>query len=110
MENNYYIYILRCHDNSLYTGITTDVKRRFLEHKNKTTLGAKYTHSKDVIKIECIWKTNSRSYASKLEYHLKKLKKQTKEELLTNSCSIDNLFDFDTSVYQKIDYSSIFTL
>ncbi|MBQ3573901.1 MAG: GIY-YIG nuclease family protein, partial [Clostridia bacterium] len=37
----YYVYMMRCSDNSLYTGITTDLERRFEEHKSKK--GAKYT-------------------------------------------------------------------
>ena len=43
MSKPYYVYLLRCTDGSLYAGITTDVKRRFLEHLAGGNKGAKYT-------------------------------------------------------------------
>ncbi len=45
----YYVYIIRCQDNSLYTGITTDVERRYEEHKKG--IGAKYTKIKKILKL-----------------------------------------------------------
>lgn len=76
----YYIYIIRCKDNTLYTGITTDLERRFNEHKNR--IGAKYTKRHDVDKIEIAWSCENRSIASKLEYRLKRLSKKEKEEII----------------------------
>ena len=81
--NMYYVYLMRCSDNSLYCGITTDLQRRFLEHTNKENpKGAKYTHAKEVISIAAAWHTEAgRSEASKLEARLKKLPKEKKEIL-----------------------------
>ena len=87
----YYIYILRCADNSLYTGITTDLNRRLSEHKEKTVKGAKYTHSRTVLGVAAAWQTDGRSEASRLEAFLKKLPKNKKESLV---CSPENLVDF----------------
>ena len=70
----YYIYIIRCEDNKLYTGITTDYKRRFLEHKSGIK-GAKFTKAFKPKKIEVLYKTDSRSNALKLENKIKKLPK-----------------------------------
>lgn len=79
----YYVYMLRCVDNSIYTGITTDIKRRFEEHLNKDKKCAKYTMRHEVKKIESVWETEDKSLASKLEYHIKKsLSKEEKEELI----------------------------
>lgn len=78
----YYIYMLRCKDNSIYTGITNDIKRRWEEHHNKEEKGAKYTKGHTVLKIEAIWVTENRALASKLEYHIKKLTKEQKEKLI----------------------------
>ena len=76
----YYVYMMRCSDNSLYSGITTDLERRFSEHTNKEGKGAKYTRAKEVVEIACAWVTDSgRSEASKLEAKLKKLTKEKKE-------------------------------
>ena len=79
---DYYTYMLRCSDQTIYTGITNDIEKRLKEHKNKK--GAKYTKSHDVIKLEVAWKSNTKSLACKLEYHIKKLKKNQKEELIIN--------------------------
>ena len=89
----YYVYLMRCSDNSLYCGITTDLYRRFSEHANKENpKGAKYTHSREVISIAAAWQTEEgRSEASKLEARLKKLSKGNKEIL----CKFpERLYDF----------------
>ena len=58
----YYTYILRCSDNSLYTGITTDIERRFREHEQqKSGICAKYTGSRKVIRIEALWQRKPRN-------------------------------------------------
>lgn len=48
----YYTYMLRCQDGSLYTGITTDLNRRFREHSGAGVVGAKYTKSHAPVTIE----------------------------------------------------------
>ena len=78
----YYVYMLRCEDNSIYTGITTDIKRRMKEHFEKGEKCAKYTFRHVAKKLECAWETENRILASKLEYHIKKLSKIKKEELI----------------------------
>lgn len=78
----YYTYMIRCKDNSIYTGITTNIERRFKEHLNKNEKCAKYTKIHSVIKIEAVCKSETRTLASKLEFQIKKLEKKKKEELL----------------------------
>lgn len=78
--------MLRCEDNSIYTGITTNVKQRMEEHFTKVN-GAKYTYSHTAKKLEAVWQTENRALASKLEYHIKRLAKTKKEELISK----DNL-------------------
>lgn len=78
----FYTYMLRCEDNSIYTGMTSDLKRRFEEHKAKNIKSAKYTITHSVLKIEAAWKSETRSTASKLEFHLKKLTKLQKESII----------------------------
>lgn len=78
----YYTYILRCKDNSLYTGITTDLERRLKEHKEKGEKTAKYTLRHEAIKMEIAWKSENRVLASKLEFNIKRLMKKQKEELI----------------------------
>ncbi len=80
----YYIYMLRCVGNSLYTGITTDISRRFSEHLEKNLKGAKYTRFNTAVRIEAVWGAENRSSASHLEYFLKKLPKSQKEALISS--------------------------
>ena len=96
----YYTYMIRCKGNTLYTGITTDIERRFSEHSDKDEKGAKYTKSHAVEKVEAVWESENRSQASKLEFALKKLTKQQKEELI-----LDN-GKFDIFLSEKIELYS----
>ncbi len=77
----YYLYILKCADKTLYTGITTDLKRRVVEH-NDSKLGAKYTSSRRPVKIVYSRKFKNRSSASKEEARIKKLKRGKKLDLI----------------------------
>ena len=86
----YYIYIIRCENGELYTGITNDVQKRFESHKSGK--GAKYTKSHIPKSIEAIWQTGNKSNALKLEFRIKKLKKQEKELLLLDNNNLKNYF------------------
>ncbi len=77
----YYLYILKCADKTLYTGITTDLKRRVAEH-NSNKLGAKYTSSRRPVKMVYSKNFKNRSTASKEEARIKKLKRYKKLELI----------------------------
>ena len=81
----YYTYMLRCEDNSIYTGITSDLERRMKEHFSQNEKCAKYTASHQAKKLEMVWESENRVLASKLEFHIKKnLTKQEKESLIKN--------------------------
>lgn len=81
MSKPYYVYMLRCTDGSLYSGITTDVKRRFAEHQAGGAAGAKYTKTHPPKEIAAVWQAENRSVASKVEWRLKRLTKVQKETL-----------------------------
>ena len=74
--------MIRCEDNSIYTGMTNSLERRLEEHKTKSKNGAKYTKSHNAIKLETAWKSKEKSLACKLEYQIKQLSKQQKEKLI----------------------------
>ena len=103
----YYIYMLRCSGNTLYTGITTDVDRRMKEHFNKTCDGAKYTKSHDAQRLEAVWESESRSDASKLEYRIKRLSKQQKEQLISENALYLLGDEIDTVRYARVDIRSL---
>lgn len=102
----YYIYMLRCEDNSIYTGITTDLERRMSEHFEKNEKCAKYTNSHTPKKLEKVWKTTTKSLASKLEYHIKKLPKLKKEGLVNNIYDIQDVLSdkIETDLYELYNF------
>ncbi len=80
----YYIYIIKCTNGNLYTGITTDVARRFNEHQSKGKISAKYTRANPAVSLEAVWSTSTRALASKLEYFIKSVSRKSKLELISN--------------------------
>ena len=85
MSTSWYVYILRCADSSLYTGVTTDVERRLLEHNNCNRTGARYTRARRPVVLEYAEKTVSRSVACKRESEIKSMTKAAKEKFLLES-------------------------
>ena len=79
----WFTYILRCADNTLYTGITTDISRRESEH-NGNKLGAKYTRARQPVEVVYQETHNTRSEAAKREFAIKKLTKDNKELLINH--------------------------
>lgn len=79
------LYVLRTHDGSLYTGISTDVSRRIEEHENKDgkNKGAKALRGKTPLTLVYEIVVGNRSEALKLEYKIKQLSKTLKEELIS---------------------------
>jgi len=77
----YYVYILECNDGSLYTGITTDVARRFKEHV--AGVGAKYTKARTPVRIAYQEKHPDRSSASKREAEIKGYTRERKMAVIS---------------------------
>jgi putative endonuclease len=75
----YYVYLLRCKDKSLYTGITTDVGRRFKEHRAGT--GGHYTRSHKPEKMIYWERVATRSVALKREAEIKSWPREKKMQL-----------------------------
>jgi putative endonuclease len=73
------VYMILCSDGSLYTGITTDLERRFSEHAAGT--GAKYFRGRKPVEIAFSEGGHTRSSASRREYFLKTLSREAKLEL-----------------------------
>ena len=79
--NTYYVYIIECEDQTLYTGISTNPERRLKEHQ-ESKLGAKYTKAHKPVKIVYLEEFKNRSEASKREYQIKQLNKMQKLKLI----------------------------
>ncbi len=77
------VYLLRCSDNSLYTGITRDLNRRLNEHNNNDRLASAYTRAHRPVTLVYHESHSNRSSASKREAVIKKMTKIEKEKLVT---------------------------
>ena len=80
MEGKWYLYILRCGDGTLYTGITTDVEKRFAQHCSGK--GAKYTRGRGPLELVYREECGDHSQALKREWEIKKLSRQEKMRLI----------------------------
>ena len=78
----FYTYIIRCKDNTLCTGYTTDIERRMKEHKSG--INSKYTKAKGFDKLEVFFISKSKSEAMKLEYYIKKQTRIKKIWIINN--------------------------
>lgn len=79
---NWHVYIIRCTDNSLYTGITNDVRRRMAEHGGNR--GAKYFRGRAPRELVYVEGGHSRSSASQREAEIKKMQRAEKERLIAS--------------------------
>lgn len=83
MENTWKVYILRCGDGSLYTGITTNVEKRLETHRSGK--GAKYTRGRGPLEVVYTEECTDHSAALKREYAIKLLSREEKERLIGKS-------------------------
>ena len=82
MEQIWYLYMLRCRDGSLYTGITTDVEKRLEQHRSGK--GAKYTRGRGPLELVYREECGSHSDALKREWEVKALSRDQKQLLIQN--------------------------
>ena len=80
MENSWKLYILRCGDGSLYTGITTDVQKRFAAHQ--AGKGAKYTRGRSPLELVYSEECGDHSAALRRELEIKSLTREEKLKLI----------------------------
>ena len=94
--SDWYLYLIKCRDGSLYTGITTDVARRFAEHRGQGAGGAKYLKGRGPLELVLRRKVGSRSAALRVEQKVKKLPKTRKEQLLVGKHLQEIIKQLDT--------------
>ena len=83
----WHVYLLRCSDGTLYAGITTDLERRVAEH-NAGRAGAKYTRGRRPVTLAWSEPVADRAAASRREHAVKRLGRESKEELVAaGQCS-----------------------
>ncbi len=79
---SYFVYIVKCHDGTLYTGFTTDVAKRVARHNSGK--GAKYTRSRRPVLLVYSCGYFSRNVALRMEAKIKRLTRKEKEALIDN--------------------------
>jgi putative endonuclease len=79
---DWYLYVVRCRDGTLYTGISTDIDRRLAEHREGGDAGSKYLKGRGPLTLLFQKRLGSRSLALKVENMVKKLSKAKREELI----------------------------
>jgi putative endonuclease len=90
----WYVYIIECRDGSLYTGIATDVERRYAAHV--AGKGARYTRSHPPSQLLARFEYPDRAGASKAEYAIKQLTPSRKRALCASTCTkADNIHKID---------------
>jgi putative endonuclease len=86
----YYLYILKCADKTLYTGICIDLEKRIKEH-NLSKLAAKYTRGRRPVKLVFSQKFRNRSAASIKEYRIKQLSRIEKLKMIKKYATAKNV-------------------
>lgn len=87
----YYVYMLLCSDDSLYTGITPNLQRRMRQHMGLLKGGARYTALRPPKEIAAVWTASDRSTASKAEYAIKHLPAEKKRLLAASPERLNEL-------------------
>lgn len=88
----YSLYIIRCGDDSLYTGIAVDVEKRLQQHRSQS-IGAKYLRGRGPLQIVYQERVGDRAMATRLEYRVKRLDRQAKEALVAGRLTLEDLQD-----------------
>ena len=78
----WFVYLVRCSDQSLYTGITNNIERRLKQHNGLLAGGARYTAARRPVTLVYQEQATDRSQASKREYQLRKLSRDKKIQLI----------------------------
>jgi putative endonuclease len=89
-SRQYSLYIIRCGDDSLYTGIAVDVEKRLQEHRAGST-GAKYLRGRGPLQVVFRREVGDRATATRLEYRVKRLDRSGKEALVAGRLALDDL-------------------
>jgi putative endonuclease len=90
-KTDWYLYLIRYRDGSIYTGISTDVNRRFLQHQKPSKGGSKYLKGRGPLELVFQAKVGNYSLASKVEFKIKKLPKDKKEKILRDTHYLDEI-------------------
>ena len=98
----YYVYMLLCSDDSLYTGITTDLRLRMRRHTGKLKGGAKYTALRPPKAIAAVWTAPDKGTAAKAEYAIKHLPAVQKRALTASPHRVHEILAKDELLTMEV--------
>lgn len=90
-KTSWFIYLIKTAAGQLYTGISTDVERRFHEHQSGSKKAAKFLRGKGPLCLVFFAEVENRATASRLEYRIKQLKAAQKEQLVAGDIHLSEL-------------------
>ena len=91
--HDWYVYIVKCRDGSLYTGIATDVERRIADHH--ANRGSKYLRGRGPLKLVFKKQVGKKGQAMKVEHRVKRLTRYKKEALIKTGAGLEALLSID---------------
>ncbi|EHQ90240.1 GIY-YIG nuclease family protein [Desulfosporosinus youngiae] len=105
----YWVYLARCGNNTIYTGATTDLRRRLKEHNGTARgKGARYTASHLPVTLAQAWQVGSWSEALRLEYAIKQCPRIEKEQLINQPDRISQLAERRNLTFSILEVSQEF--
>lgn len=87
----WYVYLIRCGDGTLYTGVATDVSRRLEEHRSGDGKGAKYLRGRGPLQLVLEKPVGARGVALSVESRIKKLRREQKEALIVEDEMVEEM-------------------
>ena len=99
--SDFYVYMVRCVDDTLYTGYTTDPQRRLAEHNAGD--GAKYTRGRTPVELVYLERYDAQSTAMSREYELKQLRRAEKCRLIDGEVDADDEIGVDNEAALRVD-------
>jgi putative endonuclease len=93
-NNDWFVYVLRCSNGALYTGVTTNVPRRVREHAEKGRLSARFTRAFAPVELVYSCRVGEKSLAYRAEYRMKKLTRGRKDIVVSEDFPKLKLLEF----------------
>ncbi|HBX37217.1 MAG TPA: GIY-YIG nuclease family protein [Pseudohongiella sp.] len=89
VNDGWHVYVVRCGDDSLYTGISTDVARRFAEHQAQGARTARYLRGRGPLVLAYVTQSVDQRTARQLEYRIKQLSRAEKLQLIAGQLQLE---------------------
>lgn len=97
----YFVYMVYCEGNTLYTGVAQDICRRMRQHTGRGTACARYTRAHPIQALAALWETEDKGTALRLEYRIKQLTRTEKERLIHEDTAFSQLLQLEMSRYRR---------